>query len=382
MDSSFREAYKGKKVFITGHTGFKGTWLTMWLKELGAEVCGYSLEPNTNPSMYSICNVEDDIISVFGDIRDEYNLYVAMREFNPDIIFHLAAQPIVRLSYQEPKLTYETNVIGTLNVYEAARKCNSVQAIVSITTDKCYENKEWVYGYRETDSMGGHDPYSSSKGCVELLTASYRRSFFEEKGILLASARAGNVIGGGDWAEDRLIPDFVKGVSKNEPIIIRNPLATRPWQHVLEPLSGYLWLGAELLSGKSELATGWNLGPKDSDVLSVEDILKESIKEWGKGSYELDSLANPHEANLLKLDISKARAELKWTPVNNVYKTVHNTIEWYKNYYEGKIDMRNYTIRQIRDYVENAKIKKIKWSVSNELYREERRDNYFVQGVL
>lgn len=345
----FKE-YRGKRVLVTGHTGFKGTWLTLILKKLGAEVLGYSLEPNTNPSLFNICNLHNEIKNVYGDIRNSAFLEEIVKEFNPDIIFHLAAQPLVRLSYKNPKLTYETNVIGTLNVYEAARKCSNLKAIVSITTDKCYENREWVYGYRENDPMGGYDPYSSSKGCVELLSNSYRNSFFEKEGILLATCRAGNVIGGGDWAEDRLIPDFVRAVSKNEKIIIRNPLATRPWQHVLEPLSGYLKIGEKLLEGKKEFAEGWNFGPNDSDILSVKDILDESIKVWGKGAYELDKNENPHEAMSLKLDISKARINLKWKPQYDVYKAVNETINWYKNYYAGSYDMKKYTEEQIENY--------------------------------
>lgn len=363
MINIFKGAYRGKKVFLTGHTGFKGAWLSLWLKELGAEVMGYSLEPNTTPNLFNICEIDKEINSVFGDIRDSEKLEKVMNEFNPDIIFHLAAQPLVRLSYNKPKDTYETNVIGTLNVYEAARKCKSLKAIVSITTDKCYENKEWVYGYRENDPMGGYDPYSSSKGCAELLTSSYRNSFFNNLGISLSSTRAGNVIGGGDWAEDRLIPDLVRAVSNNQPLIIRNPIATRPWQHVLEPLSGYLWLGALLLQGRKELSSGWNFGPNDNDVLSVEEILNLSLKEWGRGSYEVDKSAHPHEAKLLKLDISKARAELKWQPVYHVEETISKTIEWYKNYYDNKdSNIREFTLNQIKEYVKNAQEKSILWS--------------------
>lgn len=364
MNNIFNGQYKGKKVFVTGHTGFKGAWLTLWLKELGAEVLGYSLEPNTKPSMFELCNVKENIINVIGDIRDSEKLEDSMSKFKPDIVFHLAAQPLVRLSYSEPKMTYETNVIGTLNVYEAARKCSSVKAIVSITTDKCYENKEWVYGYRENDPMGGYDPYSSSKGCAELLTASYRNSYFNDLGVGIASTRAGNVIGGGDWAEDRLIPDFLRAVSVNEPLIIRNPIATRPWEHVLEPLSGYLWLGALLLQGKKEFSCGWNFGPLDSDVLSVEEILNLSIESYGKGKFEVDKSAQPHEAKLLKLDISKARAELKWRPVYNVEKTVEKTMEWYRTFYENKeVDMKEITIKQIHEFIDEAKKNKILWSV-------------------
>ncbi|MBN1073457.1 CDP-glucose 4,6-dehydratase [Clostridium botulinum] len=360
----FNNIYKGKRVFITGHTGFKGTWLTLWLKQLGAEILGYSLEPNTEPSMFNLCNTKDNIRHIIGDIRNHEKLEKVMKEFKPDIIFHLAAQPLVRSSYADPKLTYETNVIGTLNVYEAARKCNSVQVIVCITTDKCYENKEWSYGYRENDPMGGYDPYSSSKGCVELLTTSYRNSFFNDLGIEIASARAGNVIGGGDWAVDRLIPDLVKSVSKDETLIIRNPIAIRPWQHVIEPLSGYLWLASLLLQHKEKYNCAWNFGSNTNDVLSVEEILNLSLEFFGKGNYCVDDLEHPHEANLLKLDISKAMLELKWKPVYNVSIAVEKTIEWYKEYYNNKLfDMENFTLNQIREYVEEAKKKNILWSV-------------------
>ena len=342
--------YKNKKVLITGNTGFKGSWLSMILKNMGAEVLGYSLKPDTKPSLFEICNLKNEVRTVYGDIKDNKLLEETVTEFDPDIIFHLAAQPLVRLSYKDPRLTYETNVIGTLNVYEAARKCSNLKAIVSITTDKCYENKEWVYGYRENDSMGGYDPYSSSKGCMELLSSSYRRSFFEKQGILLATCRAGNVIGGGDWAEDRLLPDFARAVSEDKNINLRNPLATRPWQHVLEPLSGYLAIGEKLLEGKKEFAEGWNFGPNDSDILSVKDILDESIKVWGKGSYELDKSENPHEAMSLKLDISKAKLMLKWQPKYNVQNAVEKTIKWYKEFYTRNIDMKEYTNSQINEY--------------------------------
>lgn len=359
----FNNIYKNKKVFITGHTGFKGSWLTIWLKKLGAEICGYSLDPNTEPSMFNICNVGTNILDIRGDIRDAKSLEKIVTKFNPDIIFHLAAQPLVRLSYDNPKLTYETNVLGTLNLYEAARKSENLKAIVTITTDKCYENKEWPYGYRECDPMGGYDPYSSSKGCVEILTSSYRRSFFNKKGVLIASARAGNVIGGGDWALDRLIPDFIKKTVKDEEIIIRNPLATRPWQHVLEPLSGYLFLGQKLLEGKKDFGDGWNFGPNDDDILSVENILNECINIWGKGKYSLDKASNPHEAMLLKLDISKAKINLKWKPVYDIKCAIEKTIEWYNNFYLNKYDMNEFTKSQILEYEKAATLKKIEWSV-------------------
>ncbi len=368
MGGCFNNIYEGKRVFLTGHTGFKGAWLSLFLKKLGAEVLGYSLEPSTEQSLFEVCEIKKEINSVIGDIRDLQYLTNAMSEFKPDIIFHLAAQPLVRASYREPKMTYETNVIGTLNVYEAARNCKTVKSIVTITTDKCYENKEWAYGYRECDPMGGYDPYSSSKGCVELLTASYRNSFLNDLGINIATARAGNVIGGGDWAEDRLIPDFVRATAEGELLLIRNPLATRPWQFVLEPLSGYLWLGALLLEGKSKYACGWNFGPNDTDILSVEEILNLAINSWGRGSYAIDKSVQPHEANLLKLDISNAKTILKWKPVYNVKKAVSKTMEWYKNYYENylevkDIDIKQLTLNQIDEYILEAKSKEILWGI-------------------
>lgn len=344
----FLEEYKGKKVFITGNTGFKGSWLNYYLHILGADTLGYSLSMQTTPNLYSIINNENTN-TIIGDIRDEQKLTKAILDYKPDIVFHLAAQPLVRDSYIKPKETYETNVIGTLNLYEAVRKCDSVKAIVTITTDKCYENKEWVYGYRENDPMGGFDPYSSSKGCCELLSSSYKRSFFEKKGKLLATARAGNVIGGGDFAKDRLIPDFVKAVSKNETVIIRSPKATRPWQHVLEPLTGYLMLGAKLLKGNKDMASAWNFGPYD--VLDVQSVLDEAIKVWGKGDYEIAEDAELHEAHSLKLDISKAKAILKWEPKYDVYTAIKKTIKWYRNFYDGNTDMKLYTEKQIKDYI-------------------------------
>lgn len=362
MEECFNNIYKNKRVLLTGHSGFKGGWMSLFLKELGADVMGYSLPPNTEPSMFNVCNIKNDVKTVFNDIRNENMLCNTMELFKPDIIFHFAAQPLVRTSYEEPKLTYETNVMGTLNVYEAARKCSSVKAIVCITTDKCYENKEWEYGYRETDPMGGYDPYSSSKGCVELLTSSYRNSFFNKEGINIASVRAGNVIGGGDWAKDRLIPDFIRAVSENKNIIIRNPLATRPWQFVLEPLSGYLLVGEKLLEDKKEFNTAWNFGPNDSDIISVKDILDKSIYFMGKGNYQVDKSSQPHEANLLKLDISRAINRLKWRPVYDVDTAIEKTISWYKAYYNKDTNMKNFTLYQIKEYIYEARKKSIVWS--------------------
>ena len=347
----FEQIYKNKKVLITGATGFKGTWLSIWLNKLGAEVIGYSLNPSTFPSMFDICNMENKITNIIGDIRDYANLLSIIEKYKPDMVFHLAAQPLVRQSYKEPIDTYSTNIMGTVNVLEAIRKSNSVKAVLVITTDKCYENKEWVYGYRENDHLGGHDPYSSSKGCAELVVSSYRNSFYNEEGIALASARAGNVIGGGDWAEDRLIPDFIRAVSEDRSIVIRNPLATRPWQHVTEPLSGYLKLGALMLHDKKKYSSAWNFGPRDTDVLSVEEILNLSIDCFGKGSIKLDEGISPHEANFLKLDISKAMSSLKWKPVYNANQAVNKTMNWYKTYYENKEkNMYEYTLKQIEQY--------------------------------
>lgn len=361
MNNIFNNTYKSKRVLVTGATGFKGSWISMWLNKLGAKVIGYSLEPQTNTSMFNICNVEKEITNIIGDIRDYQKLVNVFREYKPEIIFHLAAQPLVRLSYESPRETYETNVMGTVNVLEAAKNIDSVEAVIVITTDKCYENKEWVYGYRESDPMGGYDPYSSSKGCAELVVSAYRNSFYNESGIGLASVRAGNVIGGGDFSEDRLIPDFIRSVSQEKPIVIRNPLATRPWQHVLEPLSGYLWLGALMLRDKEKYNGAWNFGPKDTDVLNVENILKLAINYIGKGEVKLDNKNNPHEANLLKLDISKAKFYLKWSPIYNVNNSVNKTLEWYMRYYENE-DMHEYTLNQIDEYEKEAKKQYLIWS--------------------
>jgi CDP-glucose 4,6-dehydratase len=363
MSNLFNNSYKNRTVLVTGATGFKGAWLCTWLNKLGADVVGYSLKPPTNPSMFEICNLESKITNIIGDVRDYSNLLNVFEEHKPEILFHLAAQPLVRLSYKSPIETYETNVMGTVNLLESAKNTDSVKSVVVITTDKCYENKEWVYGYRESDPMGGYDPYSSSKGCAELVVSSYRNSFYNERRIALSSARAGNVIGGGDWAEDRLLPDFVKSVSQNRSIFIRNPLATRPWQHVLEPLSGYLWLGALSFKDREKYSSAWNFGPKDTDVLSVEKILKLAINSWGEGSIELDKNYNPHEANLLKLDISKAATYLKWNPVYDVDSAVKNAISWYKSYYENKDEnMYEYTLKQIEQYEKEAKNQNLVWS--------------------
>ena len=347
---SMRDFYKNKKVFITGHTGFKGSWLTLWLTMMGAKVLGYALEPNTDPSLFNVLNLHKDIDHIIGDIRDFEKLREIITEFKPEIVFHLAAQPLVRLSYREPRLTYETNVMGTVNLLEAIRQTKSIRAVVNVTSDKCYENKEWVWGYREIDPMGGYDPYSSSKGCSELITAAYRNSYFKNTETAIASARAGNVIGGGDWAEDRLIPDIVRSLSKGKQIIIRNPKATRPWQHVLEPLSGYLLLGRLLYEKGQEFAEAWNFGPNDSCMMTVEEIVKKSIEIWGSGSYVVDSSEQPHEANLLKLDVSKSFMRIKWTSKLNCSETLLDTFGWYKEYYETASEVHGTSRKQISEY--------------------------------
>ena len=348
VDSSF---WKGKKVFLTGHTGFKGSWLSLWLQNMGAIIKGYSLNVNTNPALFLEANVAEEMDSEIGDIRNLEQLTKSMVSFSPDILIHMAAQPLVRLSYLEPVDTYTTNVIGTVNVLESARKCSNLKAIVSVTTDKCYENKEWEWGYRENEPMGGHDPYSSSKGCAELVTSAYRRSFFNsEETASLASARAGNVIGGGDWSEDRLIPDILRAFQKSESVLIRNPLSTRPWQHVLEPLSGYLVLAQELFLNGDTFAEGWNFGPKDQDCRSVSWILDKMVKYWGNNaSWSLDKKYNPHEAGFLKLDCSKASNRLKWNPKWNLQLTLKSIVDWHQLYTNGG-DIKKQCLKEINTY--------------------------------
>lgn len=336
----FGDIYRKKKVLITGHTGFKGSWLVLWLTRLGAEVTGYALPPPSQPSHFSLLDL--DVESIIGDIRDRDNLRQVFREQQPEIVFHLAAQAIVRRSYDDPAATFSSNVMGTVNVLEAARECKAVRAIVNVTSDKCYENREWVWGYRENDPLGGYDPYSASKGCAELVTNCWRDSFFNPADYgrthetLLASARAGNVIGGGDWAADRLIPDIMRAVSKNEKVKIRNPVATRPWQHVLEPLSGYLLLGQKLLEGRREFAEAWNFGPADAFHLTVGEIAEQVKGIWPKIDFEIqESPDQPHEAGKLHLDCSKARSLLKWSPAWDGKTALENTVEWYRTFFES-----------------------------------------------
>lgn len=348
--------WKNKRVFITGHTGFKGSWLTLWLNQMGAVVKGYALAPNTEHSLFEIAGIKELINHQVGDVRDLKKLKKSLLEFSPEIVIHLAAQPLVRRSYLDPVYTYETNVMGTVYLLEASRACGSLKAIVNVTSDKCYENNEWLWGYREFEPMGGHDPYSNSKGCSELVTSAFRRSFFGSgSSILLASARAGNVIGGGDWSEDRLVSDALRAFEKKVPLVVRNPSAIRPWQHVLEPISGYLTLAEKLYVSKSEYAEGWNFGPKDEDSRSVSDILDFLVDHWPeKVSWIQDSKEQPHEAQLLKLDISKAKSRLRWQPRWELDKTLQSIIDWHQYWLEGA-DMRTITLSQINDYQEDLR---------------------------
>jgi CDP-glucose 4,6-dehydratase len=347
--------WKGKRVFLTGHTGFKGSWLTLWLQFVGAVVTGFSLEPDTEPSLFKLANVADGIESRIGDIRDLGLMLRAVKECRPEIVIHMAAQPLVRLSYKEPVETYATNVMGTVHLLEAVRQTEGVKAVVIVTSDKCYDNKEWVWGYRESEPMGGYDPYSNSKGCSELVTSAYRNSYFNpqnysQHGVAVGSGRAGNVIGGGDWAGDRLIPDMMRAIASGQPVLIRSPHAIRPWQHVLEPLSGYLALAERLYTDGPAFAEGWNFGPEDSDTQPVEWIVERLTSTWGAGaSWVLDKNPQPHEATFLKLDCSKARSQLGWRPQWTLPITIDKIVEWFKAAQQGA-DMRALTLTQINSY--------------------------------
>ena len=365
MTNLFNGIYKNKKVLITGHTGFKGSWLSLWLTKMGADVIGYSLEAPTEPNHYGLLNL--DIISMDGDIRDYEKLRDVIARYEPEIVFHLAAQPLVRYSYENPIDTFDTNVMGTVKVFEACKKSKTVKAIVNVSSDKCYENKEWIWGYRETDKMGGYDPYSASKGCSELVTSSYRNSFFntlnykEEHNTLLASCRAGNVIGGGDWGVDRLLPDIMQAINLKQTVEIRNPNAVRPWQHVLEPLSGYLLVGQKMLEGKKDFAEGWNFGPSDESFLTVKEIVKEVKLNWDIVDFEiLLASGQLHEANLLKLDSTKALSKLHWKTVWDTKRTLGVVVDWYKEFYENN-EIK--TLDDLNNYVESAKDKKIEWAM-------------------
>jgi len=353
IDPSF---WKNKHVFLTGHTGFKGSWLSLWLASMGAKVTGYALAPNTTPNFFGITKVRDGLEqSHISDIRDLEKLQKAIADAEPEIIIHMAAQPLVRYSYANPVETYATNVMGTVHVLESIRALDCVRAVVIVTTDKCYENKEWAWGYRENESMGGHDPYSNSKGCAELVTSAYRQSYFSpekysQHHVAIASARAGNVIGGGDWSEDRLIPDAIKAFEANKTLMIRNPLATRPWQHVLEPLSGYLVLAQALYQEGVKFDGAWNFGPRDEDARSVQEVINLLIQSWGsKASWVQDQSEQPHEAHSLKLDCSKARQYLHWVPRWTLEQAIKNIALW-QTAHQAQGNMREISLQQIANY--------------------------------
>jgi CDP-glucose 4,6-dehydratase len=360
MDQMVKETlfggfYKGRKIFITGHTGFKGSWLSILLQWLGADVYGYALLPPTTPSLFELAEIDQLVTSTIGDIRDYNLLLEKLKETHPEVIVHMAAQPLVRESYKNPRETYEINVMGTVNLLDAARQVASVKAILNVTTDKCYENNERHRGYRENEPIGGYDPYSNSKGCSELVTSAFRNSYFNpakyaEHGIALASARAGNVIGGGDWAADRLIPDFIRAIIAGEKVKIRRPNAIRPWQHVLEPLTGYLMLCEKLYTNGPAFAEAWNFGPDYNDAHNVEWITKTICSLWGEGaSFEIDSNPHPHEAGYLKLNCSKAKSELGWAPQWDIEITLKSIIEWNKAFLNND-DMREVSLSQIKRY--------------------------------
>ncbi len=358
MDTSF---WKSRKVFVTGHTGFKGSWLSMWLLSMGAEICGYALDPPTEPSLNRLLELDSQLQSVRGDVRDLAALEAAMRGFAPEVVIHLAAQPLVRLSYQSPVETYSVNVLGAVHLLDVIRRTPSVRAVVVVTSDKCYENQEWHWPYREHEPMGGHDPYSSSKGCAELVTSAYRRSFFSadqypQHRVAVASARAGNVIGGGDWALDRLVPDIMRAFSAGEPVVIRNPEAVRPWQHVLEPLAGYIELAERLYADGPAFAEGWNFGPADSDARPVGYLVSELARLWGDTArWQSIAPEDVHEAHLLRLDSSKARARLGWSPHWSLDETLVHIVEWYKGFHLGE-DVRTITLNQIQTFMRQSNL--------------------------
>ena len=343
--------WHGRRVLVTGHTGFKGSWLSLWLHRMGAEVTGFALPPPTAPSLFALARLDELVAHVEGDVRDLDAVRAAVGAARPEVIFHLAAQPLVRLSYREPVETYATNVMGTVNLLEAARRSTSVGAIVCVTSDKCYENREWIWPYRENDPMGGHDPYSSSKGCAELVTAAWRRSFFADGGPLLASVRAGNVIGGGDWAADRLLPDLIRAFTAGKPPVVRSPNSVRPWQHVLEALSGYLMIAERLLGGERRFADGWNFGPSEDDARPVSWIVERMRETWGgtTDAVRHDGAKQPHEAGLLRLDCSKARAALGWRPLLSLEQALDWIVDWHSQVAAGG-DARTVSLDQLDRY--------------------------------
>lgn len=347
--------WRGKKVFITGHTGFKGSWLSLWLLTAGAEVSGLALAPHTTPSLFQAVTLGNRINSVFADITDLEQVRATLERSEAEVIFHLAAQPLVRHSYADPVGTYKTNVVGTAHLLEAARRLKTLRAIIVVTSDKCYDNKEWEWAYRETDTLGGRDPYSNSKACAELVVSAYRQSFFStasfpEHRTAIASVRAGNVIGGGDWADDRLLPDAVRALSSEAPVLVRNPRAVRPWQHVLEPLHGYLLLAERLAAGEVSCGEAWNFGPENTDLVSVADLMDTFCELWGRGArWHSDGGSHPHEAHSLRLDSSKARNRLLWRPCLSLRTALGWTVDWYRNFLTGS-DIEAFTVKQIEHY--------------------------------
>lgn len=363
MPNSFNNFYKNKTVLVTGHTGFKGPWLCMWLNYLGAKkVIGYALEAPMEPSGFDVCQIEDHVTHVHGDVRNYDDIYETLQQHRPDIIFHLAAQSLVPYSIEYPLETLEINTMGTANVLNAALHTDSVKAVISITSDKCYKNENWVWGYRETDTMGGHDPYSASKACAEMVIGTYQsREFQAAKGrkeyLPIASARAGNVVGGGDWSAKRLVPDTIRAIAANENIVLRSPNATRPWQHVLEPLSGYLWLGANIANNPSLFVSGWNFGPIDHSVYPVKEVVEKMISSWPSPNTKIEVAENeaPTEAMLLSLDCSKAKGYLNWTGVWLLDDTIKATATWFSHYYQNnQANMYEFTLAQIQSYTQDA----------------------------
>lgn len=347
--------WKDRKVFLTGHTGFKGSWLSLLLQQMGAKVTGYALEPPTQPAMFTEAKVEPALEQhILGDIRDLDKLTQAIERTQPTVVIHMAAQPLVRDSYSDPVGTYASNVMGTVHLLEAVRQTSSVKAVLNITTDKCYENNEWIWGYRENEPMGGRDPYSSSKGCAELVSAAYRQSFLQASGIALATARAGNVIGGGDWAKDRIVPDAMRAFIAKQPLQVRNPGAVRPWQHVLEPLVGYLQLCQQLVNAPEQFAEGWNFGPGEEDAQPVSYLADIMVNSWGEDAQwqQQGNIKQPHEAQYLKLDCSKAKTRLHWRPQWQLEQALQQSVAWYRAWYQG-LDMKQFTLNQIADYQQN-----------------------------
>jgi CDP-glucose 4,6-dehydratase len=354
------DSYKDKTVLITGHTGFKGSWLALWLESLGAKVIGYSLDPPTDPSVFQATGLSGRIIDIRGDILDCNNVFETVKKYRPEFIFHLAAQPLVRYSYKNPLETFNVNVLGTANILESIRLSQYPTTCVCITSDKCYENREWDYAYRENDPLGGHDPYSASKGAAELVIGSYRNSFFnpgkENPLVSLSSARAGNIIGGGDWAEDRIVPDCIRALVKKKPIEIRNPHAIRPWQFVLDPLFGYLLLALKMKENPEVYAEAWNFGPYHSNAVDVQTLTEKILKAWRSGTWKgVSQLENaPHEARYLKLDIAKSITRLGWKPVYDIDEAIQKTIDWYKEYYTGKTEMYDFSLKQVKTYMKDT----------------------------